>query len=76
MNGQEAHDTQIISHWENANQNRKETPVTPTEMVTVKETDVSKGYEPVRKLESSYAAGENVNWCDHFGKEVGNSSES
>ena len=76
MNGQEAHDTQVVSHWENANQDHKETPVTPPKVVTIEETGINKGCKPLKKLESSYTAGRNMNWCDHFGKEFGNSTES
>ena len=37
---------------------------------------INKGCKPLKKLESSYTAGKNMNWCDHFGKEFGNSTES
>ena len=63
----------IISHWENVNQ---ETPVTPSKMVTIKKTDVNKACKPLEKLESSHMAGKNMNGCNHFGKEFGNSTES
>lgn len=66
----------IISHWENVSQNYQETPVTPTETVTIKKTDINKGCKPLENLESSYMAGKNMNWCNHFGKEFGNSTES
>ena len=32
--------------------------------------------ENVEKREPSYAVGENVNWCNHYGKQYGDSSKN
>ena len=47
----------------------------PTRMVTIKETDNNKHWGGCGKLEPADIAGGNVKWCNHDGKQSGNSSE-
>ena len=41
-----------------------------------KKTEIISIGENVEKREPSYAVGENVNWCNHYGKQYGDSSKN
>ena len=66
----------ITNHYGNANQNQMRYHFTTLRMPKIRKTDNNKCDDNVKKRESSYTIGENVNWCSHRGKQYGDSSKN
>ena len=47
-----------------------------SEWLSTKRQEIIKVGENVEKKESLCAVGENINWCDHYGKQCGDSSNN
>ena len=47
--------------------------LTPVRMATTNSIQIINAGEGVEKREPSYTAGGNVNWCDHYGEQCGDS---
>ena len=65
----------ITNHQGNANQTTMTCYLIPVGMAIIKKKTNNK-CEDVEKGEPSYIVGENVNWCNHYGKQYGGSSKN
>ena len=75
--GQKTHEKMFnITHYQkNANQNHYELPYTGR-MAIIKNLQTVSAGEGVEKKEPYYTVGGIVNWCNHCGKQYGDSSEN
>ena len=64
----------IINNSRNANQNYNETPSHTGQNGYHEKLPINAG-EGVGKRQPSYTVDGNVNWCGHYGKQYGSSSE-
>ena len=77
--GQKTYDKMfnITNHYRNANQNHYEVlPYTSQNGHHQKSLQAISVGEGVEKREPYYTIGGNVNWCNHYGKQFGDSSKN